>query len=77
MSAKKSNLLFPLLATAVVVASGVAAYVYFRGGVGDSTTPLASAKIVSDEALMASFISPDSQAWGFCCKSLALLRLKT
>ncbi len=63
MSAKKSNLLFPLLATAVVVASDVAAYVYFRGGVGDSATPLASAKIVPDEALMASFISPNSQAW--------------
>ncbi len=63
MPAKKSNLLFPALATAVVVASGVAAYVYFRGGLGDSASPLASAKIVPDEALMASFISPDSQAW--------------
>ena len=63
MSSKKSNLLFPLLATAVVVASGVAAYVYFRGGFGDGATPLASAKIVPDEALMASFISPDSKAW--------------
>lgn len=63
MSAKKSNLLFPLLATAVVVASGVGAYVYFRGGVGDSTIPLASAKIIPDEALIASFISPNSQAW--------------
>jgi hypothetical protein len=63
MSAKKSNLLFPLLATAVVVASGVAAYVYFRGGVGDSASPLASAKIVPDEAMIASFISPDSKAW--------------
>ncbi len=62
MSGKKSNLLFPALATAVVVASGVAAYVYFRGG-GDSTSPLASAKIVPDEAIIASFISPDSQAW--------------
>ncbi|MBW4664756.1 MAG: DUF3352 domain-containing protein [Chroococcus sp. CMT-3BRIN-NPC107] len=62
MSAKKSNLLFPLLATAVVVASGVAAYVYFRGG-GNSASPLASAKIVPDEAIIASFISPDSQAW--------------
>ena len=63
MSAKKSNLLFPLLATAAVVASGVAAYVYFRGGFGDNASPLASAKIIPDEALMASFISPDSQAW--------------
>ena len=63
MSAKKSNLLFPLLATAVVAASGVAAYVYFRGGFGDNTSPLASAKLVPDEALMASYISPDSPAW--------------
>lgn len=63
MSAKKSNLLFPALATAVVVASGVAGYVYFRGGFGDSASPLASAKIVPDEAIAASFISPDSKAW--------------
>ncbi len=63
MSAKKSNLLFPALATAVVVASGVAGYVYFRGGFGDSASPLESAKIVPDEAMIASFISPDSQAW--------------
>ncbi len=62
MSARKSNLLFPALATAVVVASGVASYVYFRGG-GDSASPLASAKIVPDEAIAASFISPDSKAW--------------
>jgi Protein of unknown function (DUF3352) len=63
MSAKKSKLLFPALAGAVVVASGVAAYVYFRGGFGESASPLASAKIVPDEALMASYISPDSPAW--------------
>jgi Protein of unknown function (DUF3352) len=63
MSAKKSNLLVPVLATGVVVASGVAAYFYFRGGFGDGASPLASAKIVPDEALMASFISTDSQAW--------------
>ncbi len=62
MPAKKSNLLFPALATGVVVASGVAAYVYFRGGY-DGASPLASAKIVPDEAIMASFISTDSQAW--------------
>jgi len=63
MSARKSNLLFPALATAVVVASGVAAYVYFRGGFGDGASPLSSAKIVPDEAIIASFISPDSKAW--------------
>lgn len=63
MPAKKSNLLFPVLATGVVVASGVAAYVYFRGGFYDGASPLASAKIVPDEAIMASFISTDAQAW--------------
>lgn len=63
MPAKKSNLLFPVLATGVVVASGVTAYVYFRGGFGDGSSPLASAKIVPDEALMASFISTDAQNW--------------
>jgi len=63
MPAKKSNLLFPALATGVVVASGVAAYVYLRGGFYDGASPLASAKIVPDEAIMASFISTDAQAW--------------
>lgn len=63
MPAKKSNLLFPVLATGVVVASGVTAYIYFRGGFGDSSSPLASAKIVPDEAIMASFISTDDRAW--------------
>ncbi|MCU0537393.1 MAG: DUF3352 domain-containing protein [Hydrococcus sp. Prado102] len=63
MSAKKSKLLIPALAAGVVVASGVAAYFYFRGSFGDGASPLASAKIVPDEALMTSFISTDSQAW--------------
>lgn len=63
MPAKKFNLLFPVLATSVVVASGVAAYVYFRGGFYNGASPLASAKVVPDEAIMASFISTDSQAW--------------
>ena len=62
-TACQSNLLFPLLATAVVVASGVGAYVYFRGGFGDTTSPLASAKIVPDEAIIATYISPNSPAW--------------
>lgn len=63
MSTKKSKLLIPVLATGVIVASGVATYFYFRGGFGGDDSPLAGAKMVPDEALMTSFISTDSQAW--------------
>lgn len=36
---------------------------YFKGAFGGASNPLASAKVVPDEALMATFISTDSQAW--------------
>lgn len=39
------------------------AYLYFNGAFGGASNPLASAKVVPDEALMATFISTDSQAW--------------
>ena len=38
-------------------------YLYFNGAFGGASNPLASAKVVLDEALMATFISTDSQAW--------------
>lgn len=54
-----------LVAGAAVVAAGsVATYLYFKGIPGKGTTALESAKLVPDEALMAAFISTDSQSWG-------------
>ena len=53
-----------LLAAAAVVAAGsVAAYLYFKGIPGKLATPLDSAQVVPDEALMAAFISADSHNW--------------
>lgn len=63
MPANKSKVLIPAVGAAVVVAGGVATYLYFKGAFGGASSPLASAKIVPDEALMATFISTDSQAW--------------
>ncbi len=63
MPANKSKFLIPAVGAAVVVAGGVASYFYFKGAFGGATSPLASAKVVPDEALMATFISTDSQGW--------------
>lgn len=57
--ANKSKFLIP----AVVVAGGTIAYLYFNGAFGGASSPLDSAKVVLDEALMATFISIDSQGW--------------
>lgn len=61
MPMKKSNLL-PAVVAIGIVAGGAAAYWYFKGNFGSGTSPLASAKVVPDEALMAAFISTDSSA---------------
>lgn len=62
MSALKPKVLVPAIATVVVV-GGAAAYFFFRGGPIEPASPLASAQIVPDEAMMATFISSDSKAW--------------
>lgn len=64
MPEKKSNWLVPVgLGAAAVIAAGTTfTYLYLRGTFTD-VSPLASAKIVPDEALMAGFISPDSKSW--------------
>lgn len=64
MPEKKSNWLVPvgLGAAAVIAAGATFTYLYLRGTFTD-VSPLASAKIVPDEALMAGFISPDSKSW--------------
>lgn len=63
MLKKKSKTLFPIIGTAVVVTGGVAACLYWNGNFGDATSAFGSAKVVPDEALMASFVSTDTKSW--------------
>jgi hypothetical protein len=63
MSESKSKFLIPTLGAAIVVAGGVAAYLYFRSATADSSSPLGSAKVVPSTALIATYISTDPQAW--------------
>ncbi|MDX2100396.1 MAG: DUF3352 domain-containing protein [Leptolyngbyaceae cyanobacterium bins.59] len=63
MPAAKTPFLIPAIAAAALVAGGVGAYLYFKGGVGESASPLSSAKIVPDEAIMTAYISTDEKAW--------------
>lgn len=62
MSVKK-KFLIPAAGVAGIVAGGAAAYLYLNGNFGSAGSPLASAKVVPDEALMATFISTDPQPW--------------
>ena len=63
MPENKSKFLIPAVGAAVVVAGSVAAYMYFKGASGDASSPLASAKVVPDEAMIATFISTDPKPW--------------
>ena len=62
MPALKPKVLVPVVG-AVVVIGGAAAYFFLKGGPIESSSPLASAQVVPDEAMMATFISSDSKAW--------------
>lgn len=62
MSVKK-KFLIPAAGVAGIVAGGAAAYLYLNGNFGNAGSALASAKVVPDEALMATFISTDPQPW--------------
>ncbi|MFE1747994.1 DUF3352 domain-containing protein [Coleofasciculus sp. H7-2] len=64
MSERRPNRIVPIIVgTAVVVAGGVGTYLYLKGSFSDTTSPLASAKVVPDEALMAGFVSTDPKNW--------------
>ncbi|HEY9851947.1 MAG TPA: DUF3352 domain-containing protein [Leptolyngbyaceae cyanobacterium] len=64
MPEKKPRSLTPwLIGAAVIATGGIVAYFYLNGNFGDATSPLASAKIVPSDALMAGTISTDPQAW--------------
>ncbi|MEH2121466.1 DUF3352 domain-containing protein [Nostoc sp.] len=63
MPESKSKLLIPAIGAAVVVAGSIAAYTYFKGSSGGSSDALGSAKVVPSTALMATYITTDSQGW--------------
>ncbi|MBW4519696.1 MAG: DUF3352 domain-containing protein [Scytolyngbya sp. HA4215-MV1] len=61
----KKSLLIPAIAATVVIAGGAATYLYLKGSgsSGEAFSPMASAKIVPDDAIMTSFISTDDATW--------------
>ncbi|MEH1941659.1 MAG: DUF3352 domain-containing protein [Nostoc sp.] len=63
MPESKSKFLIPAVGAAVVVAGSIAAYTYFKGSSAGSLDALGSAKVVPSTALMATYITTDSQAW--------------
>lgn len=58
----KKSILLPVIVVIGIVAGGAAAYWCFKGNFGSASSPLASAKVVPDDALMATFISTDPGA---------------
>lgn len=64
MSEKRPRSVTPwLIGAAVIATGGIVAYFYLNGNFGDATSPLASAKVVPNDALMAGVVSTDPQAW--------------
>ncbi|MTJ09032.1 DUF3352 domain-containing protein [Anabaena sp. UHCC 0204] len=62
MSEKKSSFLIPVIGTTVILAGGIAAYMYLKGGT-ESSSPLGSAKLVPATALMATYIDTNPESW--------------
>lgn len=62
MSDKKSSFLIPVIGTAVILAGGIAAYIYLKGST-DSSSPLGNAKLVPQTALMATYIDTNPELW--------------
>ena len=64
MTEKKSKFLIPALGLGAIVIGSIAAYIYLKGGPsGDAAGVWESAKIVPDEALMATYITTEPEAW--------------
>lgn len=63
MPESKSKFLIPAVGAAVVVAGSIAAYTYFKSPSVSSSDALGSAKVVPSAALMATYITTDSEAW--------------
>jgi hypothetical protein len=62
----KTRSKFPILAVSAIAlaAGGIGAYFAFKPLTSGEVSPLAAAKLVPDEALMAAYISTDPQVWG-------------
>ncbi|MBD2663800.1 hypothetical protein B6N60_01305 [Richelia sinica FACHB-800] len=63
MSKSKSKFLIPAVGAAVVAIGALATYVYLKLPAGDTISPLGTAKFVPAKALMATYVSTDSQSW--------------
>jgi hypothetical protein len=63
MPESKSKFFIPAVGAALVVVGSIAAYMYLKGPSGGSSDALGSAKLVPSTALMATYITTDSQAW--------------
>jgi Protein of unknown function (DUF3352) len=64
MPENKSKFLIPVIGATVVVAGSIAAFMYLKGGAGgDASGALSSAKVIPDKAVMATYITTDTQAW--------------
>ena len=62
MSDQKSSFLIPVIGTAVIIAGGLAVYMYLKGS-PISSNPLTSAKLVPGTALMATYIDTNPEFW--------------
>lgn len=62
MPEKKSSLLIPVIGTVIILAGGIAAYMYLKGS-ESSSNPLGSAKLVPVTALMATYIDTKPESW--------------
>ncbi|NET01632.1 MAG: DUF3352 domain-containing protein [Sphaerospermopsis sp. SIO1G2] len=63
ISNRKSKFLVPAISAAIVIAGGIAAYLYFKTTDDDSLTAMSSAKLVPANALMATYIKTDTDSW--------------
>jgi Protein of unknown function (DUF3352) len=64
MPERKSKFLVPVIGAVVAIVGGIAVYTYvFKGPSGDSSGALSSAKLVPASAVMATYVTTDSQAW--------------
>ena len=64
MSKLKPKFLIPAIGAAVVIIGGIATYLYLKGGPsGGISDAAASAKLVPDDAMMATYIATDPKVW--------------
>lgn len=61
MAGKK--FILPAIGVAAIVAGGTVAYLHFNRSTGDAANPQAFAKVIPDDAYMATFVSSNPQTW--------------